>query len=222
MAALTDDQENFYRLVRILLDDVPNQLRAMFKDKFHALFQFVWNDNQMFGNFFITNFNSMHIPGWRTPPHHVTDVIKQGDTAQFDPTALFTCLLFSGTGILLPTPRHRSRTLPIEDSERVDELRELRNFLAHATSASLSLTDFTQKLALLQTIYTQLQWNNTLMMQWAHDPVVSAECTRLEGQLTTERQRCNALDGMVQALAGMWCKSTVSCTNSLTRKYMRQ
>ena len=28
---LTNDEENFWRLVRILLDDVPNKLREMFK-----------------------------------------------------------------------------------------------------------------------------------------------------------------------------------------------
>ena len=204
MAALTADEERFYRLVRILLDDVPDQLRPMFKAKFQAFFRFTWGDNRMSGEFFVNNFNSMHMPRWRPPPRHITDVIRLGDTEQFDPTTLFTCLLFSGTGILVPTPRsNNARSPPIEDSERLDELRMMRNLLAHAVSASESQTDFNQKLTSLNIIYAQLHWNPTLMRQWARDPVVTAEFVRLKQQLNTERQRYSALDGTVQALAGM-------------------
>ena len=204
MAALTEDEERFYRLVRILLDDIPDQLRPMFKAKFQAFFRFTWGDNRMSGEFFVNNFNSSHMPGWHRPPQHITDVIRLGDTEQFDPTTLFTCLLFSGTGILVPTPRSKNaRSPPIEDSERLDELRVMRNMFAHAPSASVSQTDFNQKLTLLNIIYAQLHWNPTLMRKWARDPFVTAECARLQQQLNAERQRYGALDGTVQALAGM-------------------
>ena len=193
-APLTGDEERFMRLARILLDDVPTHLRATFKAKFQARFNFTWGENRTSGEFFVANFSAP-----RTP-RHVTDVIRHGITQQFDSTALFTCLLFSGTGILLPTPRRGTRTYPFQDSERIDQLRMMRNELAHATSASLSLGSFRHKIASLNTIYAQLHWNPTLMRQWARAPVATAECVRLQQQLSVERQRYISLDGTVQAL----------------------
>ena len=191
---LTGDEERFMRLARILLNDVPTHLRATFRAKFQARFNFTWGENRTSGEFFVANFSAPRTPG------HITDVIKHGNTQQFDSTALFTCLLFSGTGILLPTPRSGTRTYPFPDSERIDQLRVMRNELAHATSASLSLGAFRHKIASLNTIYTQLHWDPTLMRQWARDPVVTAECVRLQQQLNVERQRYIALDGTVQVL----------------------
>ena len=193
-AQLTSDEEHFWRLVRIVLEDVPDKLRGLFRKKFQERFHVTWGENQTSGEFFIANSNTS-----RTG-QHIIDTIKQGDTALFDSTVLFTCLLFSGTGILLPKPRRGVRTHPIQDSERVDELREMRNELAHATSASLPHATFIQKLASLNTIYAQLQWNPTVMRQWARDPVVTAECVRLQQDLDAERQRYRALDLTVQAL----------------------
>ena len=193
---LTSDEENFWRLVRILLEDVPLKLRDLFRKKFQEQFHVTWGENQTSGEFFIANSNTS-----RTG-QHIIDTIRQGDTAFYDSTALFTCLLFSGTGILLPKPRRGVRTPPIQDSERIDELREMRNELAHTTSASLPHATFVQKLASLNTIYAQLQWNNTVMRQWARDPVVTAECVRLQQDLDAERQRYRALDLTVQTLDG--------------------
>ena len=191
---LTGDEQRFMRIARILLDDVPTHLRATFRAKFQARFHFTWCENRTSGEFFVANISAP-----RTP-RHVTDVIRRGITQQFDSTALFTCLLFSGTGILLPTPRSGARTYPFSDSERIDQLREMRNDLAHATSASLELGPFNRKIASLNTIYAQLHWNPTLMRQWARVPLVTAECVRLQQQLSVERQRNTALDGTVQAL----------------------
>ena len=196
-APLTPDQENFWRLIHILWDDVPRMLRVFFKSKYHQRFNIAWGDNQPSGEFFTANFPNSNT---RYIGQHIIDTIRQGDTALYDCTALFTCLLYSGTEILLPKPRHGTRTPPIRDSERVDELREMRNELAHSTSASVPSATFIQKLALLNTIYAQLQWNPTVMRQWAQDPVVTAECTRLNQLLDAERQRYSALDLMVQAL----------------------
>ena len=191
-ASLTDDQERFLRIAHILLDDVPTHLRAMLKAKFQARFGFAWGDNRATGEFFFANFTA------RNTPLHISNVIRQGKTEAFDSTALVTCLLFSG--ILLPRPRRVPRPHPITDSDRVDELRELRNTLAHASSASLTQADFNQKLASLNTIYAQLHWNPTVMRQWAQDPVVTAESVRLQQLLDVERQRYISLDGTVQVL----------------------
>ena len=120
---LTNDEENFWRLVRILYNDVPSKLRNFFKSKFQQQFNLTWCDNPTFGQLFLANANT-----GRTG-QHIINVIQQGDSQQFDCTALFYCLLFSGTlQTVLPRPRRVSaRTPPITDSECIDELREMRN-----------------------------------------------------------------------------------------------
>ena len=197
-APLTKDEKNFWRLVRIMFEDVPGKLRGLFKSKFHEHFKLAWGDNQTSGEFFLANSNIRHTC------HRVIDVIKQGDTAQYDFTALFTCLLFSGcgNGILL-------RSLKC----CVNELREMRHDLAHASSASLTHASFVKKLTSLNVAYAQLQWNPTVMRQWARNPMVTAKCIHLQRQLDAERQRYTSLDLIVpdldrtvQETAGMGCK----------------
>ena len=120
MVPLMGDKERFYRLARVILDDVCNQFRTMFKDKFQKRFKYTWGE-------------------FRAPLPHITDVMRQRDTAQFDPTALFTGLLYSRTGILGPSPRRPNAKIPpVQDSKRIDELREMRNEFAYTNSASLS------------------------------------------------------------------------------------
>ena len=55
-APLTPDQENFWRLIHILWDDVPRMLRVFFKSKYHQRFNIAWGDNQPSGEFFTANF----------------------------------------------------------------------------------------------------------------------------------------------------------------------
>ena len=197
-AALTGDEENFYRFCRIMLDDVPRQLRSEFKARFQKLFLFPWDDNRTSGEFFVANM------GAPRTPRHIVDVIRHGNSEQFDSTVLLTCLLFSGTSILVPSPRRGTRTPPFLDSERIDDIRTFRNEIAHATSASLSRAVFNDKIQSLNTIYVQLSWNPTTMRQWATDPVVSAMTIQISQQLEVERQRYISLDGTIQVIAGRW------------------
>ena len=200
-APLTPDQENFWRLIHILWDDVPRRLRVFFKRKYRQRFNIAWGDNQQSGEFFIANFPNANTA--RTG-QHIIDTIRQGDTALYDCTALFTCLLYSGTRILHPRPRTPpgTRTPRIRDSERVDELREMRNELAHSTSVSVPSATFNMKLSSLEDVYAQLHWDPTEMRRLARDPVATAECTRLEQLLDAERLRYSGLDLTVQALDG--------------------
>ena len=190
---MTPEEENYWRLVSILCNDVLSKLRDFFKAKFQQRFTFAWGDNQMSGEFFIANANTPHTE------QHILDVVRRGDTAHFDATALFWCLLYSGVKILEPKARRSTaRSAPIRDSERIDELREMRNEVAHARSASLSHAAFIQKLASLEDIYVQLQWDRATMRQTARGPMVTAECNRLEQELEAERLRYRAHDLTLQ------------------------
>ena len=188
---MENDQYNYWRLARIMFDDVQQKLRDLFKTKFRERYNIAWGDNRTTGEFFISNVNI------RGRDRQSIDVIRQGDSAAFDFTVLFNCLLFSDAGILLPrTTDTNRRKPPIVDSERVDELRHMRNQLAHPLSTTLPQPAFNQKLASLEDIYAQLHWDPTEMRRLAQDPLDNAKIIPLQRQLDAERKRLSALEGM--------------------------
>ena len=190
---MTPEEENHWRLASILYNDVLSKLRDFFKAKFQQRFTFAWGDNQMSGEFFIANANISHTDQF------ILNLIRQGDTAHFDATTLFWCLLYSGIDILQPKARRsHARSPPIRDRERIDELREMRNRVAHTGSATLSGAAFSQQLTSLEDIYVQLQWDRRTMRQIAQGPVVTEECRRLQQELEAERQRYRAHDLTLQ------------------------
>ena len=185
---MENEQTNCWRFTRIMFNDVQQKLRDLLKTKFRERYKIAWGDNRTTGEFFKANAN---IEG------RYQSTITNGHSAQFDFTALFKCLLFSDAGILLPKFRKiEERTQPITDSERVDELRVMRNDMAHALSSNLPKPAFDMKLMALKNIYKQLQWNPDEMRQMAVDPVTDEEITRLQLQLEVEREKMRALEGM--------------------------
>ncbi|KAI0232758.1 hypothetical protein LSAT2_016949 [Lamellibrachia satsuma] len=130
------------------------------------------------------------VPNSKKRDKHTTTTVEQGISEQFDPTVLFFCLLYSGTNLLLPGTRKKElRVPPFYESERVDQLREQRNAVAHATTPSLSEADFQAKIREIEDIYTQLQWDQTQLMEAAYGRIWPVEHDRLQGKIDVEKAR---------------------------------
>ena len=130
------------------------------------------------------------VPNSKKRDKHIVDTVKQGSTANFDCTTLFYSLLFSGTDLLLPVMRKKElRVSPFYESERVDQLREQRNAVAHATTPSLSEADFQAKIQEIEDIYTQLQWDQTQLKEAAYGRLWPVEYDRLQGKIDVEKAR---------------------------------
>ena len=81
---------NFFRICRIVLDDVPNVLRNIFKREFQHKYHQPWADNRASGNML------MKYDHWQTklsPPQ--LKLLRDGDTQCWDGTLLFHVLLHS-------------------------------------------------------------------------------------------------------------------------------
>lgn len=81
---------NFFRICRIVLDDVPNVLRNIFKDEFQHKYRQPWADNRASGNML------MKYDHWQaklSPPQ--LKLLRDGDTQCWDGTLLFHVLLHS-------------------------------------------------------------------------------------------------------------------------------
>ncbi|KAI0210363.1 hypothetical protein LSAT2_004897 [Lamellibrachia satsuma] len=115
---LTPSDDRYWRLVKIILEDVPSKLRQLFRSAFQSRYRIAWGDNSMSGKFFMGN-----VPKSKKRDKHIVDTVEQGSTANFDCTTLFYSLLFSGTDLLLPVMRKKElRVSPFYESERVDQL----------------------------------------------------------------------------------------------------
>ena len=185
LLALTKEEERYWRLVKVILGDMPRKLRDLFRSAFQKTYGQKWVDNLATGNFFMAK-----VPKSKKRDKHITTTVEQGISEQFDPTVLFFCLLNSGTNLLLPVMRKKElRVSPFYESERVDQLREQRNAVAHATTPSLSETDFQTRIREIEDIYTQLQWDQTQLKEAAYGCIWPVEYDRLQQEIDVEKAR---------------------------------
>ena len=141
------------------------------------------------------------IPTSKKRDKHIVDTVEQGSTANFDCVTLFYILLFSGTNLLLPGMRKKElRVSPFYESERVDQLREQRNAMAHATTPSLSEADFQTRIREIEDIYTQLQWDQTQLKEAAYGRLWPVEYDRLQGKIDVEKARIDYHEQRLQDL----------------------
>ena len=193
-ALMTAEGENHLRLVRIIQHDVPNNLRKLFKAEFAKKYGMPYGDDTASGMFFLGNVIHKN----KSKDANVNSAIQNGDSASFDCTTLFYCILYSGA-LLLPMRRH-NRVPPLNPSELIDQLREQRNLLAHSPRAEVDEPDFNTRVADLTTIYQQLGWSCTDLLQAANGPINTTECNNLWQVLSKEVARNNALDQTVKNL----------------------
>ena len=192
---LSAEEENFLRLTRIILHDLPSQLRSLFINEFARKYGWPYGNDAASGAFFLGNI----LPQNRCRDATVRNNIQHGDTTLFDCTTLFYCILYSGALLQPPLRPRNVRSSPLNSSELLDQLREHRNMLAHSPGTEISPADFSTRVNDLQAIYQQLGWSCTDLLQAATGPLTTAECSRLQQALLSERAHNNALDQIVQS-----------------------
>ena len=139
---LTKEQENFIKLLKIIVDIVPKHLRYLFIRKWNAKFPHQpWANDAASGQCLydampLSVRRSRHILTWR-------HMIIYGNCELWTATALFFVFLYAGLKLIrISRPRyHRAR--PFSISENIDRLREIRNtFYGQVASMSIPDVDF--------------------------------------------------------------------------------
>ena len=129
----SQEQLNYFRLCYTGFDLVPAGLRQIFKNEWDFLYKATsigeWKDTAQNGrDFFNNESKASHKRNARC-----LATIHNGNTAKWDCTCLFFAILFSDTvgSTLSPTVR-----------KEVDDIRQVRNGIAHITEAKLTDADF--------------------------------------------------------------------------------
>ena len=175
------EEEDFLRLVRIILRDIPSKLRGLFRSEFATKYGRSYADDAVSGQFFLSKV---------TGRFNVAQAeIQNGDSADFDCTTLCYCLLNPGAGLLPPMRSTNARVAPFNSSELVNQLREQRNLVAHSSKAEVTKLDFIRGVIKLREIYAKLGWMDTDLVNYANAPIDTAECRRLRKDLSEERKR---------------------------------
>ena len=129
----SQEQLNYFRLCYIGFDLVPVGLRQIFKNEWDFLYKATsigeWKDTAQNGrDFFNNESKASHKKNARC-----LATIHNGNTAKWDCTCLFFAILYSDTVGTTLSPATR---------KEVDDIRQVRNEIAHITEAKLSDADF--------------------------------------------------------------------------------
>ena len=142
MMVLTKEQENFVKLAQVLVDVLRKHLRKRFikqwNEKFHAT---PWNSDSFSGEYLWREIPNEIQNDKKLFPHDVQNKILSGKEDSFGATLLIILLLHAKLN-LIETCR-RDRKLPLRLSERLDNIRAIRNtFFGNAPNSELSNAEY--------------------------------------------------------------------------------
>ena len=143
----SQEQLNYFRLCYIAFDLVPAGLRQIFKKEWDFLYKATsigeWKDTARNGRDFYNNESkTSHKKNARCLAK-----IHNGSTVEWDPTCLFFAILYSDAVGTTLSPAVR---------KEVDDIRQVRNEIAHITEAKLTDVDFQTSVDRVVNAFTSL------------------------------------------------------------------
>ena len=141
---LTSEQENFIKLVKIIVEIVPKHLRGLFITSWNATFPSQpWANDATSGQYLYNAIPQSVKKNQAKFNKTLQQMILGGDCETWDPSALFFVLLYAGLKITDKCRPRNQRAYPFTVSENIDRLRELRNtFFGHVVNMSVPDGDF--------------------------------------------------------------------------------
>ena len=143
----SQEQLNYFRLCYIAFNLVPVGLRQIFKQEWDFLYRTTlrgeWKDSPQNGR----DFYNRETKASRKRNAQCLATIQNGDTAEWDCTCLFFAILYSDS---------IGKTLSPAVSKDVDEIRQVRNGIAHMTEANLTDADFQTSVDRMLNAFTSL------------------------------------------------------------------
>ncbi|KAM7429374.1 hypothetical protein ABFA07_019768 [Porites harrisoni] len=143
----SQEQLKYFRLCYIVFNEVPVGLRQIFKEEWNFLYKTTlrgeWEDSPQNGR----DFYNKETKASRKRNAQYLATIQNGDTAEWDCTCLFFAILYSDS---------IGKTLSSALYKDVDDIRKVRNGIAHITEASLTDADFQTSVDRVLNAFTSL------------------------------------------------------------------
>ena len=143
----SQEQLNYFRLCYVAFNLVPVGLRQIFKNEWDFRYKTTsrgeWHDTPQNGSDFYNNESKAS----HTKNGRCLATIQNGDTAEWDCTCLFFAILYSDSiGTTLSPAVYRD----------VDDIRQVRNEIAHITEAKVTAADFQTSVDRVLSAFTSL------------------------------------------------------------------
>ncbi|CAH3192364.1 unnamed protein product [Porites evermanni] len=143
----SQEQLNYFRLCYIAFDLVPVGLRHIFKNEWDFLYKATltgeWKDTAQNGH----DFYNQESKASRNKNARTLAIIYNGDRPEWDCTYLFFAILYSDS---------IGKTLSPAVRKEVDDIRQVRNEIAHITEAKLTDADFQTSVDRVLNAFTSL------------------------------------------------------------------
>ena len=143
----SQEQLNYFRLCYVAFNLVPVGLRQIFKQEWDFLYKTTlrgeWKDSPQNGRDFYNTETKVS----RKRNARCLATIQNGDTAEWDCTCLFFAILYSDS---------IGKTLSPAVYNGVDDIRQVRNGIAHITEAKLTDADFQTSVDRVLNAFTSL------------------------------------------------------------------
>ena len=143
----SQEQLNFFRLCHVVFYLLPVGLRQIFKKEWDFLYKATligeWKDTAQNGHDFYIKESKRS----RKKNARYLTAIRSGNTAKWDSSCLFFAILFSDC---------LGATLSPAIQKEVDDIRQVRNEIAHITDAKLTDTDFQNSVDRVLNAFTSL------------------------------------------------------------------
>ncbi|XP_078363161.1 uncharacterized protein LOC144647256 [Oculina patagonica] len=142
----SNEQLNFFRICKITTDIITGGLRAVFKQEWDNRYKVSlgeWKDTLKNGQ----DFESHEPLASKKKNARLLNIMKNGNSNEWDCTALFFGILFSSS---------IGKSLSTAIKRQVDDLRVFRNEIAHASKDTISDTDFKALIGRVETAFLGL------------------------------------------------------------------
>ena len=146
--SLCEEEENFIKMIKIILEIVPKHLRSLFIEKWDLKYPSnKWQSGGASGNFL---FNEIPNAAKNGRNRVYALEMKSGNESDWDTTTLLYAILYSQLNLIPSCRPDGQGSVPLLISKEIDILRKVRNeFFAHASSMqclSAAFIDITSKI----------------------------------------------------------------------------
>ena len=199
----SDEEENFIKITKLVLDIFPMYLRKCFIEQWNKKYPAqTWQGDSASGAFFFSALPATVKSNKKRQKE--IDKLKKGNEQEWDTTTVVYALLGTGLQLVKGSRAKDERKDPLRISEQIEIIRDVRNFIAHASNMSCSCTKFTEILTEIKSKATDIFDVKAVkeIEDIEKSPIESKLAVDLKKRLEVEKQRNKDFDEVFKAIEG--------------------
>ena len=168
---ISADGENFFRMQKVIHDEIPKQLREFFIKKWEDKGYGLWEDSLDNGDDISKKISAKA----RIKGKDMERLINAGNSKEWDTGCLVVAIYNAGLDIATEKPH-------------IEKLRSVRNKISHLPRAELSQTDTNRYCNEVKDVYKKLKWPTKAIEIIEKEMMKTEEMQRLKRKLLAEKK----------------------------------